>query len=212
MACSVIHFPDVLFVIRHGQTDWNLQKKLQGRKDIPLNETGRKQALANGTILRNLLAREAIPLDSVAIKVSPLTRAMQTAQIVCREAHLPGKSLPVDGLKEQSYGLLEGMTHDEIREKYPHCWYMRLHDPLSYTPPEGEAGSLFQERISAVIDACTQTTLLVGHFGLLRTLMALCQTQGIRTNLNFEILTGNQNVVYMVRDGVLTLHGKDEIG
>ena len=211
MASTAIHFPAVLFVIRHGQTDWNLQKRLQGRKDIPLNETGRKQANVNGAILQHLLAREAISPESVAIKASPLVRAMQTAQIVCHEAHLSGKILPVDGLKEQSYGLLEGMTHDEIREKYPHCWYMRLHDPLSYTPPEGEPGSLFQARIGAVINACTQTTLLVGHFGLLRTLIALCQTQGIHTDLNFETLTGNQNVVYVVRDGVLTLHGKDEI-
>ena len=211
MSSSVIHFPKVLFVLRHGQTDWNRQKRLQGRKDIPLNETGRKQAYENGRILRSLLARENIVPSDVCIKASPLIRAMQTAQIVCREAGLPGKILPVDGLKEQSFGLLEGMTHDQIREKYPHCWYMRLHDPLAYTPPEGEPGSLFQTRISAVIDACSQTTLLVGHYGLLRTLIALCQTQGIKTDLNFETLTGNQNVVYMVRNGVLTLNGKDKL-
>ncbi len=201
-----VHFPEVLLVLRHGQTQWNLEKKLQGRTDIPLNETGRAQATQNGKTLRALLAKEAIDPKEVKIFASPLVRAMETAQIACKEAGLSGAICPEPLLIEQCYGLLEGMTHSEIQKKYPHCWYMRQHDPLSYLPPEGEPGEVFQARISSVIDKVTGVTLLVGHFGLLRTLIALCKTNDIKTDIDFETLTGAQDTVYMVRGGALTLH------
>ncbi len=201
-----VHFPEVLLVLRHGQTPWNLEKKLQGRKDIPLNETGRAQALENGKTLRCLLAKEAIDPKEVKIFASPLIRAMETAQIACKEAGLPGVIQSEPLLIEQCYGLLEGMTHAEIQKQYPHCWYMRQHDPLSYLPPEGESGDEFQARISSVIDKATGVTLLVGHFGLLRTLIALCKSNAIKTDIDFETLTGAQDTVYMVRSGALTLY------
>lgn len=207
MIPSHVRFPETLFVLRHGQTQWNLQKRLQGRIDIPLNETGCEQARINGLILKKLLKSESIDPKCVCIRSSPLSRAMQTAQIACRVAQLPAPIIPEPKLAEQCYGELEGMTHDQIRRKYPYCWYMRLHDPLSYTPPHGESGEMFQSRISTVIDSCREITLLVGHFGLLRTLIALCQTNGVETDINFETLTGAQDVVYMVRNGKLTLHG-----
>ena len=206
MAKITVHFPEVLLVLRHGQTQWNLEKRLQGSKDIPLNETGRAQACENGKTLRTLLAKEAIDSKEVKIFASPLCRAMETAQIACKEAGLIGEIRPEARLAEQCYGLLEGMTHGEIQEKYPYCWYMRQHNPLSYVPPQGESGEAFQERISSVINSLSGITLLVGHFGLLRTLIALCKTNNIKTDIDFETLTGAQDTVYMVKNGALTLY------
>ncbi len=211
MTKALVHFPEVLLILRHGQTEWNREKKLQGRKDIPLNETGRAQALENGKTLRRLLVKEAIDPKEVKIFASPLVRAMETAQIACKEAGLPGVIHSEPLLIEQCYGLLEGMTHEEIQKQYPHCWYMRQHDPLSYLPPEGESGDEFQARISSVIDRTTGVTLLVGHFGLLRTLIALCKTNGIKTDIDFETLTGAQDTVYMVREGALTLYSASDL-
>jgi probable phosphoglycerate mutase len=95
-----------LYVLRHGQTDWNVQMRLQGSTDIPLNETGRAQA----HVAAKILAGEGI----TKIIASPLSRALETAQIVGAAS---GLEPVVDGrLIERNFGLFEGMTIDEVHQ------------------------------------------------------------------------------------------------
>lgn len=96
----------MFFVLRHGQTDWNVQLRLQGSTDIPLNETGRAQA----RVAASILAGKGI----TKIVASPLSRALETAQIVgqrlCLEPVIDAR------LIERNFGLFEGMTIDEVHE------------------------------------------------------------------------------------------------
>ena len=94
------------YVLRHGQTDWNVQMRLQGSTDIPLNETGRAQA----HVAAKILAREGI----THIIASPLSRALETARIVGAAAGIE----PVidDRLIERNFGQFEGMTIDEVHQ------------------------------------------------------------------------------------------------
>jgi uncharacterized phosphatase len=100
-----------LYLVRHGETDWNRQRRIQGLTDIPLNETGRAQAMATGM----LLARRH--WDGVF--ASPLSRARETASIIAAEVGLPEPTL-VDELVERNYGLAEGLDWMEIESRYPH--------------------------------------------------------------------------------------------
>jgi len=102
------------YVLRHGQTDWNVQMRLQGSTDIPLNETGRAQAHAAAKIL----AGEGI----TRIIASPLSRALETARIVGAASGIE----PVidQRLIERNFGLFEGMTIDEVHQ---HREEMREH-------------------------------------------------------------------------------------
>lgn len=94
------------YVLRHGQTDWNVQMRLQGSTDIPLNETGRAQA----HVAAKILADEGI----TKIIASPLSRALETAQIVGAAS---GIEPVIDGrLIERNFGLFEGMTIDEVHQ------------------------------------------------------------------------------------------------
>lgn len=102
-----------LYLVRHGETDWNLQRRVQGSTDIPLNGTGRLQALATG----RLLAAAGRPWDAVV--ASPLSRARETAAIIAREIGLPAPEL-VDDLRERAYGDAEGLDHDEIDARFPY--------------------------------------------------------------------------------------------
>ncbi|THG33135.1 histidine phosphatase family protein [Naasia lichenicola] len=94
-----------LVLVRHGQTDWNLAGRIQGSSDIPLNDTGRQQAREAG---RRLAADR---WD--AIVSSPLSRAMETAQIIGSEVGIDVIE-PIDALVERHYGTAEGMTGAEI--------------------------------------------------------------------------------------------------
>lgn len=96
-------------LVRHGQTDWNRDGLLQGRTDIPLNDTGREQAHEAGRALR------VRRFDG--IYASPLARAFETAAIIAGEL---GMSAPVavPGLEERGYGRAEGMTGSEIRNAF----------------------------------------------------------------------------------------------
>jgi probable phosphoglycerate mutase len=96
-------------LVRHGQTDWNKDGRIQGRSDIPLNGTGREQARETGRALRGRR------FDGVY--ASPLVRALETAAIIADELRMP-RPTPVPGLEERSYGEAEGMTGPEIRAAF----------------------------------------------------------------------------------------------
>ena len=100
----------MLYLVRHGETDWNRAHKIQGSTDIPLNALGREQAAASGA----LLARRRWD----AVYASPLSRAFETASIIAAEIGLPAP-VAVPALVERNYGSAEGMTGEEIDRRFP---------------------------------------------------------------------------------------------
>ena len=117
-----------LWLVRHGQTNWNLEGRYQGQADVPLNEAGWAQARA---LLTEWPAR-----DFAAIYSSDMRRALDTAQLI--GAHL---NLPVEidrRLREVGLGLWEGMVVGDIQAKYAAEWLERTSDPLNARPPGGE--------------------------------------------------------------------------
>ena len=98
-----------LVLVRHGETEWNRLGRVQGLSDIPLNETGRRQAREAGRRLRSQ--------HWDAIAASPLARAAETAEIIAQEVGLPGPEL-VEALVERNYGDAEGLTGDEIDRRW----------------------------------------------------------------------------------------------
>ena len=98
-----------ILLIRHGETDWNVDKRLQGHIDIALNAEGLRQAAALGAVLADE------PLD--AVFASDLQRARDTAQAVAAPQALPVQIAPT--LRERCYGAFEGLRHVEIAQRYP---------------------------------------------------------------------------------------------
>jgi probable phosphoglycerate mutase len=107
---SVEERTTALCLVRHGETPWNREHRLQGRQDIPLNEAGREQALQ----LAKALATN--PWDLLAS--SPLLRAWETATIIATQLGLP-QPLAVPELVERDYGAASGMTKAEAAERFP---------------------------------------------------------------------------------------------
>jgi len=99
-----------LSLVRHGQTDWNRQRRIQGASDVPLNDTGRLQAMATG---RALALRRWDGIYS-----SPLSRAMDTARIIAAQAGLD-EPRPLAEVAERRYGDAEGLTGEEILARFP---------------------------------------------------------------------------------------------
>ncbi|MBQ3107872.1 MAG: histidine phosphatase family protein [Firmicutes bacterium] len=119
-----------LYFIRHGQTDWNLARKIQGTTDIPLNENGIAQAHNVGRML--LEKKDLYPID--CIFTSSLKRASKTAEIIASYLELPYAEAP--GFYEVNLGKFEGKTWAESREEFPEefeAWHANRH----YTPAPG---------------------------------------------------------------------------
>lgn len=100
----------LLYLVRHGETDWNLQRKIQGSTDIPLNATGREQAATTGALLSSRAWD--------AVLASPLSRAFETASIIADAVGLPAPTAVPD-LVERNYGEAEGLTDAEIEARFP---------------------------------------------------------------------------------------------
>ncbi len=119
---------DVLYLVRHGETEWNRQQRLQGRLDSRLTEQGREHARRNG----ELLAREAVE----HLWVSPLGRTRETAALIASHCNVPATY--DDRLMERHCGAWEGLTIDEIVAQFPQEWAERSRDPFHHRPPAGE--------------------------------------------------------------------------
>jgi len=149
-------------VIRHGETDWNLQHRFQGQIDVPLNATGRAQAQR----LAAALAGEPFDL----LLSSDLQRARQTAQPLERTPAL--QLLPHAALREQGFGVLEGLDVPTIKTRHPDLWAQWLHHDADYALPAGESVRQFHARVLAEMrelarEHAGRTLLLVTHGGVL---------------------------------------------
>ena len=128
-----------LYYVRHGLTDWNIAGRLQGHRDIPLNQTGRAQAARCGEILRDLLARGAGPVSHFDYVSSPLARARETMEIVRATLGLAPTGYGIEPrLTEISFGEWEGLTYAEVMVQDPDIVAKREADKWEFRPPGGE--------------------------------------------------------------------------
>lgn len=131
-----------IYVFRHGETDWNKQKRIQGHSNIPLNQTGREQAQE----LRKKI--EKIPFD--IIYSSDLVRASETAEIAIKGREIEIKTTVA--LRETSLGEAEGMYINDLLEKYGVLWDQFLSYDLDISFPGGETKRESMHRAKMLID------------------------------------------------------------
>ncbi|MBV1701578.1 MAG: phosphoglycerate mutase family protein [Hyphomicrobiales bacterium] len=157
-----------LIFLRHGQTDWNVEERLQGQRDIPLNGIGRDQAASAGRSCKPWLESD------LNFLCSPLQRTRETMTIARQAMGLqPSPFATDDRLKEISFGDWEGMTWGEIEKADPARANARDADKWGYAPPGGESYVMLAERIKPVLAELSADTLIVSHGGVARALMAL---------------------------------------
>lgn len=158
----------LIYAIRHGQTDWNAEYRLQGQKDIPLNDTGRAQARDNGARLAEILGDESRLYDFVS---SPLSRTRETMERARAAMGLtPELYRTDDRLKELSFGDWEGRTLEEVAGFSPALLHEREKDKWAFVPPGADAESyeILSWRIGAWLKDVVGPTVCVCHGGVIR--------------------------------------------
>jgi broad specificity phosphatase PhoE len=160
--------PTLVFV-RHGQTNWNVEGRLQGQRDIPLNDIGRGQAKRNGEVIRQRIP-EAAGFDFVA---SPLSRARETMEIARTAMGLDPRAYEIDArLLEITFGELEGLTYREVESRSPGWGRARDANKWDYLPPGGESYHMLSVRIIGWLETLERATVVVAHGGVGRVLRA----------------------------------------
>jgi probable phosphoglycerate mutase len=171
----VPEFPHRLIFVRHGETTYNAEGRLQGQLDTPLNARGRGQARAVGGTLRSLLGSEIDRLDEAqAFFASPLKRARETMDIARDAMGLKPERYHLDPvLKELSFGVWEGLTWPEIEVKDAKGLRARREDRWAFVPEGGESYAMLAERLRPWLDTLREHAFVISHGGVVRVLMAL---------------------------------------
>jgi broad specificity phosphatase PhoE len=190
-----------IYYIRHGETSWNAEGRLQGTLDIPLNELGRKQAVNAGNVLAGLLQRDGRDKQKLPFVSSPLGRARTTMDLVREVLDLPPGGYAIDDrLREIGYGRWEGSTLAEIRAKDPELFAKRQTEKWTMAAPGGESYAAVQARIQDWYDSLQGDVVTVAHGGTCRALMVAL---GHETPSSASGLYIEQGTVYVFADGGL---------
>jgi broad specificity phosphatase PhoE len=191
--------PPVLYYIRHGETDWNVEGRLQGQCDIPINAKGRTQADLCGGILRDLLARDAINPASLDFVSSPLGRTRETMDRLRAVLQLDPATYRTDPrLIEVSFGQWEGFTLAELGARFPDAIAARERDKWNFTPPDAESYAATSRRMREWYDTLTRDTVAVAHGGTFRGLLVQL---GLASEQEAPFLDVAQGVVYVIQQG-----------
>jgi 2,3-bisphosphoglycerate-dependent phosphoglycerate mutase len=186
-----------IIAVRHGETAWNVDSRIQGQQDIGLNDTGRWQARRVG----EALAGEPI----TAVYSSDLGRAHETAQSIAEVAGIP--VVADEGLRERSFGMFEGKTFTEIHETWPdHAqnWRKRIPD---WAPPEGGESLLqLRERVTRTMKDlasrhCGELIAVVAHGGVLDTLYRVATGQEVNSPRTWQLPNGAINRLLWTPEG-----------
>ena len=179
----------ILYMTRHGETEYNVQGRYCGSTDIPLNETGIAQAYE--------LAKRLQGMKFDAVVSSPMLRACQTADIVCTALNMPYKTC--EQFSERNVGVYEGLTKEEASERYPDLWNRQCTRQLDDAPDGGETLREACGRIDSGMKRLLQeyhgkVVLLICHGFAARAVHRFCR------NLSFEEMSkfvlGNCEVVH----------------
>ena len=192
----------VLYYVRHGETDFNIEGRLQGRRDTVLNAHGRRQAAECGALLRDLFARDRRRAEEFKYISSPLKRARETMEVLRSTLGLQPRDYEVDErLVEIAYGEWEGLTLTEIEARDSGVLTRRERDKWDFAPLGGESYRQLADRIGAWYRSLTSDTVVAAHGGGVRALMAVLKivSEDEATHAQIE-----QGVVYVFADGKLS--------
>lgn len=182
----------ILYLVRHGETDWNAEGRLQGGRDIPLNALGRAQAAAAARLLKGLV-RDTSALDFVA---SPLGRTRATMEILRETLGLERDAYRADArLVEIGFGEWEGLTWPEIRARDPERTVAREADKWGYRPPGGESYADLRARIAPAFEALERDTVVVSHGGVTRAALTFLCDHATEQAPHMDIWQGRVLVV-----------------
>ncbi|MEZ5841178.1 MAG: histidine phosphatase family protein [Hyphomicrobiales bacterium] len=191
----------LLYFIRHGETDWNAEGRLQGQRDIPLNAHGREQAARNGRALAGHFAEAGLDPAGFDFVASPLSRAAMTMRIVRGEMGLDPEAFRFDPrLMEITFGDWEGVTLGELATVDKAAADARAADKWNYVPPRGESYSMLSERIGRWLDTVDRPMVAVSHGGVNRVLRGL---------LAGNIPTREVPILDVPQDRILVVRGDD---
>lgn len=156
-----------LYFVRHGQTDWNRLRRIQGQIDTPLNTTGRQQATRNGEALLRL----GLDLRRVSFVSSPLGRCRETIEIIRRTLGLECTAYSTDDrLKEIHFGDWQGLHWHELCARDQRGIAARAKCPFTWRPAGGESYADLTARASAWLTGIEGDTICVSHGGVSRAL------------------------------------------
>jgi broad specificity phosphatase PhoE len=168
-----MRFAHRLIFIRHGETDWNVERRLQGQHDIPLNAHGRQQAADAGRTVARIVG-SAASRAALAYVASPLVRARRTMEFVRAALGLPPEDYATDvRLMELSFGKWEGLTWPEVKALAPYLAEGRENRKWDFVPPGGESYAMLALRVAPWLADLGGDTLVVSHGGVARVLLAL---------------------------------------
>jgi alpha-ribazole phosphatase len=176
-----------LVLVRHGETEWNRDRRIQGQTDIALSERGREQARR----LALRLSREAIDV----VYSSDLKRAAETAQPVAQALGVRVHTTPL--LREVGFGVWEGLTVSEVEARWPAEYAAWRHDSVRCRPPEGEQIEELQRRSLACATEILaahagQTIAIVAHGGSVKAI--LCGLMGFSLSLWRRLRVDNTSI------------------
>jgi broad specificity phosphatase PhoE len=189
-----------IYLIRHGETDWNRERRIQGQTDIPLNALGIRQAEA--------LAQRLKVIAFDVIYCSDLGRVMQTSQIVAAAQRRDVPIVQAPELRECDYGLWEGLTRDEIAERFPRDWNTFIANGAVGKPTGGEDYVNLLHRAGMLLNRIHEnekTVLISTHLGPVRAV--ICRVLGWPPSSlgSFRVANGSLSVLERPPGGMTQL-------
>jgi probable phosphoglycerate mutase len=203
-----------LILIRHGETDWNRELRFQGQVDIPLNAIGHEQARR----LAERMGADRIQVDHLVS--SDLIRTQETAQ-PSLNLLFPGariSDLTDPSLREQCFGVVEGMRVEDIKREHPEAWEQWVRFGADYAMPGGETPRQFHTRVIGALRRIAlqhsgasrpQTVMVVTHGGVLDMVWRTVQGLGLDGPRQSEIPNAGLNRVRMDGDSIEILQWAD---
>jgi probable phosphoglycerate mutase len=188
-----------IYFVRHGQTDWNAERRFQGHLDIPLNDTGRAQAARNGAALAKAVGDPA-GFDFVS---SPLSRATETMEIVRRALALDPTAFSTDPrLREINVGDYQGrLTHEVFGDRAAHAGAL-AEDRWGFVHPGegGESYAMLYARVCDWLESVKRDTVVTAHGGVMRCLRRFVEGLDAEATLQMPV---PQDKVLVIRAGAL---------